>query len=248
MLASLWSNLLEGAVTYMLWFCSRRRWQWWTKQWCPKMTTEEDKVHWASKVYCSFQWNIASLQKQSYINGWMPNSYLQCSSCFNICQKALPYDHVYYYHYCVSTNPLSASIIWEGLIDNLATALTLTSLRKLCQQLLETDCFSPKEWQESNKQDSEMASSDDYTLKDVNLTILGRLYYSTILAAKPYLEEVGLIPDHCGFTVLLALCRAASASAAVVYDNHSSSWQNIFTHEGSKLDAALSSHFNGINI
>jgi hypothetical protein len=41
------------------------------------------------------------------------------------------------------------------------------------------------------------------------LQLLWRLYYSAIRAVEPCLNEIGLSVDHAGFTVLLALCRAA---------------------------------------
>jgi len=64
------------------------------------------------------------------------------------------------------------------------------------------------------------------------------------------LEEVGLTPDHTGFTTLLALCRASSASAAAsaaASEGVSTPTKAIMhTKSGAMLDAALSNHFNGI--
>jgi len=92
-------------------------------------------------------------------------------------------------------------------------------------------------------------------LEQADLEILGRLYYSAIRWSEQYLREIGLTSDHGGFTVLLALCRAASDSCTIELPNLASTPSsnvasfmsvNMLSEYGAKLDAAISNHFNGI--
>jgi len=120
-------------------------------------------------------------------------------------------------------------LIREGLIADIATALTAQSLRKFrCRQI------------EAGFED---AASLDFTLEQADLEILGRLYYSAISRNEQYLREVGLTLNHAGFTALLAFCRATSNSLPETED---SAVPSMLSEDGAKLDAALSNHFNGI--
>jgi len=107
--------------------------------------------------------------------------------------------------------------IREGLLEDITEALTSQSIRQFRVKQIECDL-----------------SESDFTPEQSDLEILGRLYYSAITRSGNYLQEVGLTVDHCGFTTLLALCRAVSDSSLT------------YTKDGERLDAAVSNHFNGI--
>jgi len=107
--------------------------------------------------------------------------------------------------------------IREGLLEDITAALTSKSIRHFRFKQIECD-----------------KSESDFTPEQKDLEILGRLYYSAISRSEHCLQEVGLTVDHCGFTTLLALCRAVSDSSL------------RYTKDGERLDAAVSNHFNGI--
>ena len=106
--------------------------------------------------------------------------------------------------------------IRDGLLEDITAALTSESMRQFRVKQIECD------------------SESDFTPEQKDLEILGRLYYSAISRSEHCLQEVGLTSDHCGFTTLLALCRAVSDSSLT------------YTKDGERLDAAVSNHFNGI--
>ena len=107
--------------------------------------------------------------------------------------------------------------IREGLLEDITAALTSKSIREFRVKQIECD-----------------SSESDFTPEQSDLEILGRLYYSALSRTELCLQEVGLTVDHCGFTTLLALCRAVSDSSLT------------YTKDGERLDAAVSNHFNGI--
>jgi len=107
--------------------------------------------------------------------------------------------------------------IREGLLEDITAALISKSIREFRVKQIECD-----------------SSESDFTPEQSDLEILGRLYYSAITRSEHCLQEVGLTVDHCGFTTLLALCRAVSDSSLK------------YTKDGERLDAAVSNHFNGI--
>ena len=107
--------------------------------------------------------------------------------------------------------------IREGLLEDITAALTSKGIREFRVKQIECD-----------------KSESDFTPEQSDLEILGRLYYSALSRTEQYLQEVGLTVDHCGFTTLLALCRAVSDSSLT------------YTKDGERLDAAVSNHFNGI--
>ena len=118
----------------------------------------------------------------------------------------------------------------NGLVDDIAGCLSTQTLYQFRQLQLECD-----------------ASDSDFTPEQLDLELIGRLYYSAISRAESYLTEVGLTFDHTGFTALLALCRASSAMDATSMT--SSSYQCmpvLLSKPGARLDAALSNHFNAI--
>ena len=119
-----------------------------------------------------------------------------------------------------------------GLVDDVACSLTTTSLYKFRKLQLEID-----------------RSGSDFTLEQYDLELIGRLYYSAIRRAEPYLAEVGLSCDHTGFTTLLALCRAYAASSSTNISSTSyGSMLPTLSKAGERLDAALSNHFNAITV
>ena len=50
----------------------------------------------------------------------------------------------------------------------------------------------------------------DFSCESHDAKIMGRLYHSGVLASGMHLDEVGLVRDRLGFTILLVLCRAAA--------------------------------------
>ena len=90
------------------------------------------------------------------------------------------------------------------------------------------------DYEEDMKQQQRMP---DFIPECNELQLLGRLYYSAIRAVEPCLNEIGLSVDHAGFTVLLALCRAAGLNE----DGRSSVNDSVAI-----LDEAISKHFNAI--
>jgi len=129
----------------------------------------------------------------------------------------------------------------KGLVGDVAAALTGQPLRKFRISQIEDVSTSLKN----------NAAKADFTLENADLEIIGRLYYSAIRCNEWYLEEVGLIPDHGGFTTLLALCRAASFASSIGTETKSFPSPHpadlaMLSNQEAKLDAALSNHFNGI--
>jgi len=119
----------------------------------------------------------------------------------------------------------------NGLINDIAECLSTSSLYQFRKLQLECD-----------------ASDSDFTPEQFDLELIGRLYYSAISRTKPYLREVGLTFDHTGFTALLALCRASSASDCASMSSSKYQYMPILSEPGAKLDAALSNHFNAITV
>lgn len=120
----------------------------------------------------------------------------------------------------------------NGLVDDVASSLTTTSLYKFRKLQLEID-----------------RSGSDFTLEQYDLELIGRLYYSAIRRVEPYLAEVGLSCDHTGFTALLALCRAAASDSTNL--SSTTSYRSLLptlSKAGERLDAALSNHFNAITV
>lgn len=144
-----------------------------------------------------------------------------------------------------SDDSSSSLPIRKDLIADITSALTSPSIRRFRTRQITEDIV----W--SRKEDAAQTTSD-FTLEQADLEILGRLYYSAIRWNEQYLREIGLTLDHGGFTVLLALCRAASDSCTIELDSFSSSnvesstSMQMLSEDGAKLDAALSNHFNGI--
>ena len=126
--------------------------------------------------------------------------------------------------------------IRKGLLGDISTALTKPETRNFRKRQIEDA--------------RDAAKSDDFTLEQGDLEILGRLYYSAIKRNLDYLHEVGLTFDHGGFTALLALCRAVAEIPDHDLDPYlvkeQSTPAQIPARDGAKLDAALSNHFNGI--
>jgi len=124
---------------------------------------------------------------------------------------------VKYIDACMKQSNNILSPIRKELLEDITTALTSKSIRHFRVKQIEYDI-----------------SESDFTPEQSDLEILGRLYYSAISRSAHWLQEVGLTVDHCGFTTLLALCRAVSDSSVT------------YTKDGERLDAAVSNHFNGI--
>jgi hypothetical protein len=115
----------------------------------------------------------------------------------------------------------------NALLEDMVQALTSPSIRKFRIRQI-TD------YEEDMKQQRFMS---DFIPECNELELLGRLYYSAINAVEPCSNEVGLSVDHTGFTVLLAMCRAAGLRK----DDKSGANDLV-----ARLDEAISSHFNAI--
>lgn len=134
---------------------------------------------------------------------------------------------------CIQSN--ARYPIRYGLIEDVANALQCTAIRKFRAKQISADTCTP-----SPTQSADERPKSDFIAEQSDLEILGRLYYSAVSYSDHCLREVGLTSDHCGFTVLLALCRAVSAST------RDPSCTSMLCKDGTKLDAALSNHFNGL--
>lgn len=162
---------------------------------------------------------------------------------------------VKYIHACLAirndddNNDATTLPIRRDLIADIVSALTSPSLRKFRTRQIVEDIGI------KDAGDVSQTTTGDFTLEQADLEILGRLYYSAIRWNEQYMREIGLTFDHGGFTVLLALCRAASDDCSEVLSTLasapstnvlSSTSASILAEDGAKLDAALSNHFNGI--
>jgi hypothetical protein len=127
-----------------------------------------------------------------------------------------------------SNNTLS---VRNGLVDDVAGALSAETLYQFRKRQLECD-----------------ESDSDFTPEQLDLELIGRLYYSAIRSTETYLKEVGLTFDHTGFTALLALCRAWSAMDAASTVSSKHQCMPVLSKPGARLDAALSNHFNAITV
>jgi hypothetical protein len=119
----------------------------------------------------------------------------------------------------------------NGLVDDVAVALSAQTLFQFRKRQLNCD-----------------DSDSDFTPEQLDLELIGRLYYSAIRTAETYLTEVGLTFDHTGFTALLALCRASSAMDAASTTSSIYPCMPVLSKPGARLDAALSNHFNAITV
>lgn len=140
----------------------------------------------------------------------------------------------------------NSQFIREGLIADIAAALTSQSLREFRVKQIEAGITPASHLDEDNPdlRDSTKAKHD-FAPEHADLEIMGRLYYSSIQRNLNTLREVGLTLDHGGFTALLALCRAASRSHLI--EGYAASIPTSTLHrDGATLDAALADHFNGI--
>jgi hypothetical protein len=124
-----------------------------------------------------------------------------------------------------------STLVSKELIENMVESLASPSIRSFRIRQLT-----------SFEEDRKMQRPSDFVAEDNELQLLGRLYYSAIKACRGCLLCVGLSLDHAGFTILLAMCRAAITCDEFQLMYNSIDAQNI----GMKLDAVISDHFNAI--
>ena len=123
----------------------------------------------------------------------------------------------------------SSDFVSKELIDSMVQSLSSHSIRNFrVRQIISF---------EEDLKSSKASEVGEFVHEYNEMQLLGRLYYSAIKACEQCSRDIGLSVDHAGFTVLLAMCRAATT---VNEENQQ------FTRNGMMLDAAISDHFNGI--
>ena len=123
----------------------------------------------------------------------------------------------------------SSDLVSEALVDTMVQSLRSQSIKNF--RIRQIISF------EEDLKRSKALESEEMVSEHNEMVLLGRLYYSAAKACENCLHEIGLSVDHAGFTVLLAMCRAATTIN--VENQH-------FTLNGMKLDGTISDHFNAI--